>query len=142
MQSCFLLILNEWCGLGRQRRNLVSYGVVDLHAPFKNLYKKLQHFIITNHNYNEQAVLSFQDQRLLRSWLDKARMNFGATQKIFEVLEKKFNIIIDNKATLVNPITFQPGTDPAPYPAISHEPCIWGSNVTCFCNVPLLMPCP
>ncbi|MBK6633134.1 MAG: hypothetical protein IPG38_01390 [Chitinophagaceae bacterium] len=52
-----------------------------LHAPFKNLNKKLQHFIITNHNYNEQAVLSFQDQRLLRSWLDKARMNFGATSK-------------------------------------------------------------
>jgi glycosyltransferase involved in cell wall biosynthesis len=96
-----------------------------LHAPFKNLYKKLPHFIITSHNYNEQAVLSFFNQRLLRSWMENARMNFGATQKIFEVLEKKFNIIIDHKATLVNPITFQPGTAPASYPAINLEPCIW-----------------
>ncbi len=52
-------------------------------------------------------------------------MNFGATQKIFEVIEKKFNIIIDKKQTLINPITFQPDTQPNSYPAFVDDTCIW-----------------
>ena len=95
-----------------------------LHSPFSNLNKKLPDYVILNHNYNENAVLSFQKQKLLQQWISAARMNFGATQKIFEVIEQKFNINIDKKATLVNPITFKPDMQPGHYPAFT-DGCIW-----------------
>ena len=96
-----------------------------LHAPFKNLYKQLPNYIITNHNYNENAVLSFTKQKLLQQWIYGAQMNFGASEKIFEVFERKFNISIDKKQILVNPITFQPDLQPCPYPAFTKEGFIW-----------------
>lgn len=96
-----------------------------LHSPFSNLYKKLRNYIILNHNYNENAVLSFTKQKLLQQWISCAQMNFGATQKIFEVIENKFSISIDKKQTLVNPVTFTPDPEPAPYPELTSEPCVW-----------------
>ncbi len=96
-----------------------------LHAPFTDLYKRLPNYVICNHNYNENAVLSFQKQKKLKHWLSLAQMNFGATQKIFEVIEEKFNISIDKKTTLVNPITFQPDMQPPAYPAFTNESCTW-----------------
>ncbi len=96
-----------------------------LHSPFSNLYKKLPAYVILNHNYNEAAVLSFQKQKLLQQWVSGARMNFGATQKIFEVIERKFNIGIAKKHTLINPVTFTPDSAAAPYPEASDGPCIW-----------------
>ncbi len=96
-----------------------------LHAPFKNLYKKLHNYVINNHNYNVNAVLSLKKQQLLQQWLHKAKMNFGDTQKIFEAIEKNFNINIDKKQTLINPIASQPETGPYPYPAFSDGNCIW-----------------
>ena len=96
-----------------------------LHAPFRDLYKRLANYVITNHNYNENAVLPFTKQKLLQQWVANATMNFGATEKIFEVIESKFNININKKQTLVNPITFQPDKLPSPYPAFINERCIW-----------------
>ena len=96
-----------------------------LHTPFQDLYKRLPNYVITNHNYNENAVLPFTKQKLLQQWVANAKMNFGATEKIFEVIESKFNTHIDKKQTLVNPITFQGDTLPSPYPAFTNEPCIW-----------------
>ncbi|MEO6255084.1 MAG: glycosyltransferase, partial [Ferruginibacter sp.] len=96
-----------------------------LHAPFKGLYKQLPNYVITNHNYNENAVLPFTKQKLLQQWISGAQMNFGATRKIFEVLEQKFNIRIDKKETLINPITFEPNGKPCPYPAFTNDVCIW-----------------
>ena len=96
-----------------------------LHAPFKHLYKQLHNYVICNHNYNENAVLSFTNQKLLQQWVAHAKMNFGATEKIFAVIESNFNISIDKKQTLVNPITFQPDTFPAAYPAFANETCNW-----------------
>lgn len=96
-----------------------------LHAPFKNLYKKLPNYVITNHNYNESAVLSFTKQKILQEWISAAQMNFGATQKIFEVIEKKFNVRVDKKKTLINPITFLPDTEASPYPACINDNYIW-----------------
>lgn len=87
-----------------------------LHAPFKNLYKNFTSYVIINHNYNENAKLSFTKQKLLQQWISGAKMNFGATQKIFDVIENKFNISIDKKETLINPITFQADKQPAAYP--------------------------
>jgi len=86
-----------------------------LHAPFSNLYKKLPNYVILNHNYNENAVLSFQKQKLLQQWISGAQMNFGATQKIFEVIENKFNLPIDKKQTRVNRITFTSDAAAGPY---------------------------
>jgi glycosyltransferase involved in cell wall biosynthesis len=94
-----------------------------LHSPFTGLYKKLPAYVILNHNYNENAVLSFAKQKLLQQWISCAKMNFGATQKIFEVIERKFNISIEKKETLVNPITFTADTAPGQYPADDH--CTW-----------------
>ncbi len=96
-----------------------------LHAPFAALYKKLPAYVILNHNYNEKAVLSHGKQKQLKQWISGARMNFGATQKIFEVIERKFNIPVEKKATLVNPITFAAGDVPAAYPAIANDCCTW-----------------
>ena len=96
-----------------------------LHSPFSNLYKKLPAYVILNHNYNENAVLSFQKQKLLQQWITNAQMNFGATQKIFDVIEKNFNISIYKKQTLINPITFQPDITANPYPAFVDDTCIW-----------------
>ncbi|MBK8522126.1 MAG: glycosyltransferase [Chitinophagaceae bacterium] len=96
-----------------------------LHAPFNNLYKKLPAYVILNHNYNENAVLSFTKQKLLQQWVSGAQMNFGATQKIFEVIERKFSISIDKKQTLVNPITFQPDLAAGHYPAFVNDSCVW-----------------
>jgi glycosyltransferase involved in cell wall biosynthesis len=96
-----------------------------LHTPFTGLYKKLSAYVILNHNYNENAVLSFSKQKLLQQWIAGAKMNFGATQKIFEVIERKFSISIEKKETLVNPVTFEPGMHPAPYPAFENDTCTW-----------------
>ena len=96
-----------------------------LHAPFKDLYKRLPNYVITNHNYNEKAVLPFTKQKLLQQWVSNAKINFGATEKIFDVIERKFNISIEKKETLVNPITFQPDLQPCPYPAFTNDGCIW-----------------
>lgn len=96
-----------------------------LHSPFSNLYKKLPAYVILNHNYNESCVLSFQKQKLLQQWISAAEMNFAATQKIFEVIERNFNISIDKKQTLINPITFQPGIQVNPYPAFVDDTSIW-----------------
>ena len=52
-------------------------------------------------------------------------MNFGATQKIFDVIERNFNISIDKKQTLINPITFQPDITANIYPAFVDDTCIW-----------------
>jgi glycosyltransferase involved in cell wall biosynthesis len=96
-----------------------------LHSPFSNLYKKLPAYVILNHNYNENAVLSFQKQKLLQQWISGAQMNFGATQKIFDVIQNKFNISIIKKQTLVNPVTFVPDTAAGSYPAFTNDTCIW-----------------
>ncbi len=96
-----------------------------LHAPFKNLFKRFPNYVITNHNYNENAVLSFGKQKLLQQWISNAQMNFGATEKIFEVIERNFNLVIENKSTLVNPITFGPDAEPYPFPAFTNDECIW-----------------
>ena len=96
-----------------------------LHAPFKNLYKRLAKYVIVNHNYNQNAFLSFKKQQLLQQWILKAQMNFGATEKIFEMIESKFNIHINKKATLINPITFYPDTQANPYPVFTNDTCIW-----------------
>jgi glycosyltransferase involved in cell wall biosynthesis len=96
-----------------------------LHTPFSNLYKKLPAYVILNHNYNENAVLSFQKQKLLQQWISGAQMNFGATQKIFDVIESKFNISIDKKLTLVNPVTFTPDAVAAPYPELTNDTSNW-----------------
>ncbi len=95
-----------------------------LHAPFSNLYKRLPAYVILNHNYNENAVLSFTKQKLLQQWISGSQMNFGATQKIFEVIQNKFNISIDKKQTLINPITFQPEIFASAYPAFINDTCI------------------
>lgn len=96
-----------------------------LHAPFKDLYKRLPNYVILNHNYYENATLSSKKQKLLKQWLTSAQMNFGATGKIFEVIEKKFSINVGKKTTLVNPITFQPETEPSAYPPLTNEGCTW-----------------
>jgi glycosyltransferase involved in cell wall biosynthesis len=96
-----------------------------LHSPFTHLYKKLPAYVLLNHNYNENAVLSFQKQKLLQQWISHAQMNFGATQKIFDVIERKFNISIYKKQTLINPITFQPDIQANPFPAFVDDTCIW-----------------
>jgi glycosyltransferase involved in cell wall biosynthesis len=96
-----------------------------LHAPFSNLYKRLLKYVILNHNYNENAALSFKRQKLLQQWISNAQMNFGAAEKIFKVIESKFNIRIDKKAILINPITFQPDTQASPYPLFIDDACIW-----------------
>lgn len=96
-----------------------------LHSPFSHLYKRLPAYVILNHNYNENAVLSFRKQKLLQQWISGAQMNFGATQKIFEVIERKFSIRIDKKETLINPITFTPDNVPGHYPDFKNDTCIW-----------------
>lgn len=96
-----------------------------LHAPFKHLYTRLSNYVIISHNYNENAVLSLQKQQLLQQWVLHAQMNFAASEKIFEVIKKKFNISIDKKAILINPITFQPELSPAPYPVLINNSFIW-----------------
>ncbi len=96
-----------------------------LHAPFKNLYKNLPAYVLNNHNYNEAAVLSFKKKMLLQQWVDNAQMNFGDTQKIFDFIERNFNIQIDKKETLINPIASQPNSYPSPYPAFSDKGCLW-----------------
>jgi glycosyltransferase involved in cell wall biosynthesis len=96
-----------------------------LHSPFNHLYKRLPAYVLLNHNYNENAVLSFQKQKLLQQWIKGAQMNFGATQKIFEVIERKFSIIIDKKETLINPITFTPDKLPGGYTDFTNDTCIW-----------------
>jgi glycosyltransferase involved in cell wall biosynthesis len=96
-----------------------------LHAPFKNLYKKLPDYVTNNHNYNETAVLSLKKQKLLQEWFRNAKMNFGDTQKIFETIERKFNIAIDKKQTLINPVASTPDQVPYPYPAFADGKCIW-----------------
>lgn len=96
-----------------------------LHSPFSQLYKKLPNYVILSHNYNENAVLSFRKQKLLQKWISGAQMNFGATQKIFEVIEKMFRTIVDKKETLINPITFTPDNLPGEYPDFTNEPCTW-----------------
>lgn len=94
-----------------------------LHAPFRSLYKKLSAYVLLNHNYNEAAELSSSKQKLLHQWLNKARMNFGATQKIFDIIERKFKLIIERKETLINPITFPADKEPLAYP--QNNPCTW-----------------
>ena len=96
-----------------------------LHTPFKDLFKRIPNYIITNHNYNENPVLSFTKQKLLQHWISGAKMNFGATEKIFEVIENNFSISIDKKATLINPITFQPDKVPFPFPPFENDTCVW-----------------
>jgi glycosyltransferase involved in cell wall biosynthesis len=96
-----------------------------LHAPFRNLYKKLHNYVTNNHNYNENAVLSLKKQRLLQQWLQHAKMNFGDTHRIFETIERKFHISIDKKQTLINPIASIPDAGPYPYPVFADGKCIW-----------------
>lgn len=96
-----------------------------LHAPFTDLYKQLTDYVITNHNYNEKAILPFRKQKLLAYWVTNARMNFGATQKIFDVIEKNFGIVIEKKETLINPVTFEPDNTAAGYPKFKQGGCTW-----------------
>jgi glycosyltransferase involved in cell wall biosynthesis len=95
-----------------------------LHSPFKDLYKKLTNYVLVNHNYNEQAVLSFSRQKLLQQWISKAKMNFGATLQIFDVMEKHFNMVIDKKQTLINPVTFETESHASLYPNTDGA-CTW-----------------
>ena len=96
-----------------------------LHAPFTHLYNKLPCYVVLNHNYNENAALSMKKQKLLQQWITHAQMNFGATRRIFDVIENNFNICIDKKQTLVNPVAFTPDTETAPYPAFTNDTCTW-----------------
>jgi glycosyltransferase involved in cell wall biosynthesis len=96
-----------------------------LHAPFKNLYKRLPAYVLNNHNYNETAVLSTGKKLLLQQWIGNAKMNFGDTQKIFDFIQRNFNIHIDKKETLINPIASQPNSYPSPYPAFNDDGCTW-----------------
>ncbi len=95
-----------------------------LHGPFKNLYTQLPNYVIANHNYTENATLSFKKQKLLQQWILHAKMNFGATKKIFEVIERNFNITIEKKTTLINPITFTPDAEASQYPLFTNDTAI------------------
>ncbi len=96
-----------------------------LHAPFKNLYKKLPGYVIINHNYNEKAELSYTKKELLQRWVYGAQMNFGDAGKIFEVLERKFSFTIEKKSTLTNPITFIPENVAPAFPPLENGTCTW-----------------
>jgi glycosyltransferase involved in cell wall biosynthesis len=96
-----------------------------LHGPFKNLFKKLPNYVLLSHNFNENATLGFFKKKLLQQWIQNAQMNFGATEKIFELIENKFKVEIKNKAILINPITFLPDAKPNNFPEFTNDTSIW-----------------
>ena len=74
-----------------------------VYAPFNDLYKKMKKYILTFHNYDETEILSYTRRNSLEQWMSHAAINAGAAARIFEVIEKNFQIRCDHtKSNLGN----------------------------------------
>lgn len=92
-----------------------------LHGPYKNLYRRLQQYVLIYHNYDVNAKLSFRKFSLLKKWADNATKNLGDTKKIFKAIEDSSSIKIPNQEKLFNPLTFDTPVTATLYPEIIAE---------------------
>lgn len=88
-----------------------------VHGPFSNLHQRLERFVLLYHNYDYSNILSFKKQQLLRQWIDAAAMNIALSGKVFDMLDKNYGIRPARKMVYVNPVSFEPVTEPGAYPA-------------------------
>ena len=86
------------------------------YPPFKDLYKSLSHYCLSFHNYDTSEKLTTNRQHVLEEWITNARINIGASKKIFETIETNFKIEIPKQKILINPVTFHPPGQPVQYP--------------------------
>lgn len=96
-----------------------------VYAPFNDLHKRMKKYILTFHNYDETENLSSARRNSLEQWMNHAAINAGAAGKIFEVIEKNFQIPCDRSQVWPNPVTIEPPLTNTNYPPISEDSVHW-----------------
>ncbi|MEO7984032.1 MAG: glycosyltransferase family 4 protein, partial [Bacteroidota bacterium] len=92
-----------------------------VHGPFKNLFTRLNNYVLVYHNYNVQENFSPRKLSLLKQWAEKATKNLGATLKIFQALEEIHKVNIPRQERLFNPLTIDRPETITPFPPPANE---------------------
>lgn len=101
-------------------------GFEDLsHSPFKTIYKRCKKYVISSHNYDENGKLSAGRTSLLKKWFLNSLLNIGASQKIFDTLEKHYQIPVPNQKIIYSPINFFVPANQESYPSLDDNKVIF-----------------
>jgi glycosyltransferase involved in cell wall biosynthesis len=87
-------------------------------SPWKNIYKRLNKYVLTFHNYTPNFSFKSTKKKSLISWMKNAHLNIGDAARIGKILEEQLNINLNSFASLVNPITITQSTTYTNYPPL------------------------
>ncbi len=98
-------------------RTVVNCGAFEISTPeWREAYRYLGSFVLLVHNYKEGEVFTGAKAEAIRNWTGKAQHNLFASRRIPEVLQANSQISVPRAGVLLNPITFAPPREAAPYP--------------------------
>lgn len=115
-------LLKELCAK-KPRITCISQGGYEdvTHRPFRFLYKYLEKFVLVYHNYNDNHRLSRSRTNNLETWINKASLNMGAAERIFEGVKNASGLSAPNQFVLRNPLTISYQPQPAGWPAKDEQ---------------------
>ncbi|HEX6334047.1 MAG TPA: glycosyltransferase [Flavisolibacter sp.] len=94
---------------------VVNQGGFEIYtSTWKHLYRLLNRFAVTFHNYDTREVFSAAKAAILEQWIDRACCLFFASDRIRAMLEEKLSIPVTNAQTLINPVTINVPREPLP----------------------------
>ncbi|HEY9657546.1 MAG TPA: glycosyltransferase family 4 protein, partial [Allocoleopsis sp.] len=90
------------------------------YPPFDQLWQRMKRYALASHNYDESEKLGDKKRLALMNWTSHAQLQVGASERIFEMLSRKFGIPRTRQEVWTNPISFNsPATVPT-YPGPLH----------------------
>lgn len=87
-------------------------------SPWKNLYKKLNKYCLTFHNYDLSYTFNNSKSFCLKLWMQNANCLICDAAKILSVLEKQLDSNFNNIVPLVNPLTIEKSTSYTTFPKL------------------------
>lgn len=90
-------------------------------GAWKNVYKKLPHYVLTFHNYD--ILYKFKEKKRINliNWIEKADTSFFASQTMIGVLQHQLNKTFNNAQVFLNPLTIATSTTITPYPTLENN---------------------
>lgn len=90
-------------------------------SPWKNIYKKLNSYVLTFHNYTLDFTFKPTKALVLKEWMLHSKYLICDAARIIKVLETQLNHQFTNIFPLVNPLTIPQSTTYTPYPLLQNN---------------------
>lgn len=91
------------------------------HSPFHNLLPFLQKFILVSHNYDESHQLSASRRKQLEKWYERSMLNWMASARIPDAIQKIAGFLPSRTEVLINPISIPVMDNVCPLPTTGEQ---------------------